>query len=205
MWLTPVISAAAALGGALVGAWVATRNAKAGIVQKTNELEIASIDKRVGDFLAPFEQLSAENLKLARELKRTQGEEDFRTLPALLKAGWKEGLGKGDRTLLDAVVENGAALRTLILQHGGAVSPAVRPHLAAASMHFRMLALAYASSLEPDPQRYSSYVYPRELDGALALERRRLEDRRELLRSRPDTSHPAMQDLRLPANLALPS
>ena len=93
----------------------------------------------------------------------------------------------------------------MILEHGGAVSPAIRPHLAAASMHFRMLALAYSSSLDSDPERYAAYVYPRKLDAALALERARLEARRELLRSRPDTAHAAIQDLFLPAELEMAS
>ena len=71
-------------------------------------------------------------------------------------------------------------------------------------MHFRMLALAYAGSLDPDPERYAAYVYPRELDGALALERVRLESRRETLRSKPDVAHRAMADLSLPKELELP-
>ncbi|MGY4395374.1 hypothetical protein ACVWZA_000535 [Sphingomonas sp. UYAg733] len=189
--------------GVLAGGYFATRNSKAAIVQKTNELEIASIDSRLSGFVAPFEQLSLENLKLSRELKRQHGGDTFRTLPALLQPGWKDGLGMGDRTLVDAIVENGAKLREMILAHGGAVSPTVRPHLAAASMHFRMLALADAGSLDPDPDRYAAYVYPRQLDGALALERARLELRREVLRSMPDTSHAAMADLVLPHELAL--
>jgi hypothetical protein len=203
IWLNALLTGAAGLLGALVGGYVATRNAKAAIVQKTNETEIASIDCRLSDFVAPFEQLSLENLKLSRELKRQHGGDAFRTLPALLQPGWKDGLGVGDRTLVDAVVDNGSKLRETILAHGGAVSPVVRPHLAAASMHFRMLGLAYAGSLDPDPDRYAAYVYPRALDKALALERARLEKRRELLRSRPDVAHAAMADLVLPPELAL--
>lgn len=203
-WPTALITGVAVLLGALAGGWFATRNAKAAIVQKTNELEVASIDARLAGFVAPFEQLSLENLKMSRELKRQHGGEAFRTLPALLDPSWRDGLAKGDRTLVDAVVENGLKLREMILSDGGAVAPALRPHLAAASMHFRMLALAHAGSLEPDPVRYAAYVYPRQLDGALTLERARLERRRELLRSRPDTSHAAIDDLVLPPELGLP-
>jgi hypothetical protein len=202
-WPTALITGIAVLLGALAGGWFATRNAKAAIVQKTNELEIASIDNRLSGFVAPFEQLSLENWTMSRELKRRHGGEAFRTLPALLEPGWKDRLAKGDRTLVDAVVKNGSKLRKMILANGGAVSPAVRPHLAAASMHFRMLTLAHAGSLDPDPDRYVAYVYPRQLDGALALERKRLEQRREVLLSQPDVSHPAVGDLVLPAELLL--
>lgn len=203
-WPTALVTAAAGLLGALAGGYFATRNAKAAIVQKTNELEIASIDCRLSNFIAPFEQLSLENLMLARELKRRHGGDKFRTLPALLKPGWRDSLSPGERTLVDAVVDNGSKLRDMILADGGAVSPRIRPHMAAASMHFRMLSLAHAGSLDPDPERYAAYVYPRQLDGALALERDRLERRREVLRSQPEVPHAAIADLRLPKELELP-
>jgi len=202
-WL-PLISAISGLIGAFIGGYFATRNAKAAIVQKTNELEIASIDERLGNFVAPFEQLSAENLKLSRELKRRHGGEAFRTLPALLDPEWKQTLSSGDRALVDALVENGTTLRRMILDHGGAVSPAIRDHMAAASMHFRMLSLAYQGSLDPDPAWYAAYVYPRQLDGVLSLERDRLEARRELLRIKPDVPHSAIGDLTIPDGLKLP-
>jgi hypothetical protein len=202
-WLTPLISGISGVLGAAVGGYFATRNAKGAVVQKTNELEIESIDRRLGEFVAPFEQLSMENLMLARELKQRLGGDDFRTLPALLERGWKERLTTGDRTLVDAVVSNGRRLRKMILAHGGAVSSAIRPHLAAASTHFRLLNLAYEGSLDPDPTRYESYVYPRELDRALALERQRLELRKEQLRSSPDKTHAAIPELVLPPELVL--
>ncbi len=204
-WPTALVTGIAVLLGALVGGYFATRNAKAAIVQKTNELEIASIDLRLSGFMAPFEQLSLENLKMSRELKRHHGGAAFRTLPALLDNDWKDGLARGDRTLVDALVKNGSKLRKMILADGGGVSPVLRPHLAAASMHFRLLSLAHAGSLDPDPDRYGAYVYPRQLDGALALERERLERRREALRSHPDVSHAAIGDLVLPTELLLPS
>lgn len=204
-WLTPAISALAGLLGAFIGGYFATRNAKAAIVQKTNELEIEAIDKRITDFIAPYEQLSLENLKLSREIKRGRDPDKFRTLVALLDPNWKKGLSPGDKAVVDGIVENALALREMILKHGGAVSSAIRPHLAAASMHFRMLGLADAGSLENDPVRYKDYVYPRQLDDVLALERQRLEARRELLRSRPDTSHRAIEDLIVPSALTLPN
>lgn len=203
-FFTPLIGGIIGVLGVLVGGWFATKNARAALVQKTNELEIADINRRLEGFVAPFEQLSMENLMLARELKRRHGGDDFRTLPALLERGWKEKLTTGDRTLVDAVVANGKRLREMILADGGAVSSTIRPHLAAASMHFRMLELAYGDSLDPDPERYAAYVYPRQLDGALASERKRLEERKEQLRSGPDKAHPAIPELALTSELKLP-
>ena len=202
-WVNPVISSLAGLLGALIGGYFATRNAKAAIVQKTNELEIEAIDERIGNFIAPYEQLSLENLKLARELKRRHGGSEFRTLLALLDPDWKKTLSQGDRALVDAIVANGSALRQMILEHGGAVSTAIRPHLAAASMHFRMLALADAGSLDSDPKRYETYVYPRQLDDVLIRERDRLESRREELRGKPDVAHAAIKDLEIPPDLRM--
>jgi hypothetical protein len=201
-WLNPLISAAAGVVGALIGGYFATRNARATIIQKTNEVEIAAIDRRISDFIAPYEQLSLENLKLSRELKRSRGD-TFRTLTALLDPDWKTGLSAGDKALVDAIVNNGASLRQMILTSGGAVSTVIRPHLAAASMHFRMLSLADAGSLENDAKRYEDYVYPRQLDGALALERARLETRKELLRNKPDMRHGPIDELEIPPHLKL--
>lgn len=201
-WLTALLSALAALGGSLVGYWSTRSSSRAGIIQKTNELEVESIDRRLSEFVGPFLQLSEENKTLADELKRKQAgsPDSFRTLTALLTPGWRDGLSTGDANLLEVVVENGVELRRLLMEKGSTmVSPALLPYFGRASSHFRFLELAYKGSLDPDPDRYSAYVYPRELDGILERERIRLETRRELLRSAPSVSHPRMKDLEIPA------
>lgn len=204
LW-TAVLSAAAALLGAVVGYIGTTRNARAAIIQKTNELEIESIERRLTEFVGPFLHLSEENKILAAELKRKQpGGADFRTLTALLTDGWLDGLSAGDRNLLDAVVANGRELRRLISEKGGsAVSLELMPYFSKASAHFRLLELAASGSLDKDPARYSGYVYPRQLDGIMLEEQKRLHDRRETLRSQPDKQHPAMPALVIPNNLRL--
>ncbi len=202
-WLTAMITAGAALAGVLIANLFARRTAFASIVQKGNEAEIAAIDTRLSAFLGPFVHLSAENLALSREMKRRYGGEAFRTLPALLSEGWLDGLSKGDRKLVGVVVENGLRLRQLILDNSGAVSPTLLPYFAAASTHFRLLDLAHSGSLDLDPERYAAYVYPRQLDDVIRLERERLEARRQLLRSKPATSHPPMRPLVLPKDLQL--
>lgn len=197
-----VLSALAGIAGAYLVGHFATRNAKLAIVQKANELEITDIDRRINEFIAPYEQLSAENLKLSNELKRDK-DADFRTLVALLDPRWKRRLSKGERVIVDSIVENGNCLRRMILQHGGAVPAVIRPHMAAASMHFRMLALADAGSLDQRADRYGAYVYPRQLDNVLALERERLERRRTVLRNQPGLAHLGIEDLKIPPELQL--
>jgi hypothetical protein len=56
-----------------------------------------------------------------------------------------------------------------------------------------------------DPARYSEYVYPRQLDGVLLAEQKRLLDRREALRSNPSKAHPPMPDLVISDDLKLPT
>lgn len=204
LW-TALLSAVAALFGAIVGSYSSTRNARAAIIQKTNELEIESIERRLTEFVGPFIHLSEENRILATELKRKQpGGTDFRTLTALLTPGWLDGLSDGDRNLLRAVVANGVDLRKMISEKGGsAVSPQLMPYFSKASAHFRFLELAAGGSLDKDPARYSEYVYPRQLDGVMALEQQRLHARREALRSQPDKAHAAMADLIIPGDLDL--
>lgn len=204
LW-TALLSAAAALAGAMVGFWSTRASSRAAIVQKTNELEIESIDRKLSQFVGPFIQLSEENRTLAQELKRgSAAPPDFRTLTALLTPGWRDGLSKGDANLLEAVVGNGVELRRLLMDKGAAmVSPQLLPYFSTASTHFRFLQLAYAGSLDPEPSRYGSYVYPRELDKIMDAERIRLESRRELLRSEPHRSHPRMPDLVIPSAASL--
>ncbi|WHU04273.1 hypothetical protein [Sphingomonas sp. NIBR02145] len=205
LW-TAALSGLAALLGAAVGYVGTTRNGRATIIQKTNELEIESIEKRLSEFVGPFLHLSGENKILALELKRNQPDAaNFRTLTALLTKGWLAGLAPGDKTLLDAVVENGKELRKLMSEKGSsAVSIQLMPYFSKASAHFRMLELAAAGSLEMDPARYSEYVYPRQLDGVMLAEQKRLLDRREALRSKPSKAHPSMPDLVIPGDLKLP-
>lgn len=203
--LTALLSAIAALLGAAIGSWASLRNARATIIQKTNELEIESIDRKLNDFIGPFIHLSDENRILAEELKRKQaGGKAFRTLTGLLTPGWRDGLSNGDRELLKTVVANGTELRRLMAEKGaGAVSPELIPYFSKASAHFRFLDLAFKDALDPDPSRYTAYVYPRQLDGVMDAELQRLLDRRETLRSKPAKPHPRMPDLVIPDDLRL--
>jgi len=203
--INAAISALAGLAGALIGSHASTRNSQAGLVQKTNEQEIESIDRRVSGFLMPFIHLSNENRTLAQELKRRlKGDGDFRTLTGLLTTGWRETLTLGEQALLAAVVSNASELRDLIIKGSGSVSIQLLPYFEKASSHFRFLQLAYDGSLDMDPARYERYVYPRQLDGVLAAELSRLEARRDLLRREPARSHERISDLVIPADLRLP-
>jgi hypothetical protein len=202
-WAAALITSSAGLLGAYLVGHFAARNAKAAIVQRTNEQEIATIDKRLSEFFGPFMQLSGESQKLSDELKRRHDNGSYRLLLQLLQPGWKDGLPKGDRKLVDVIVQNGKRLRKLILDNAGAVAPALEPYLVATSTHFHMLYLAHSGSLDDKPERYKDYVYPRQLDRVLVLERNRQEARRELLRSKPDVAHPTIAGLVIPEDLKL--
>ncbi len=196
--LTSTFALAAALLGALVGFWSTQRSSRAAIIQKTNELEIESLDRRLAEFVGPFLQLSEENRTLAEEMKRKYGGAKLRTLTAMLTPGWRETLSKGDAHLLEVVVGNGVDLRKLLMEKGAAaVSPELIPYFSKASSHFRFLELAYRGSLDMDPSKYEAYVYPRELDDIMRLESARLLARREKLRSEPYAPHDRMPDLDL--------
>jgi hypothetical protein len=197
LW-TAALAALSALLGSLVGYWSTQRSSRASIIQKTNELEIESIDRRLSEFVGPFMQLSAENMTLSLELKRRHGSTSFRTLTALLTPGWRDGLSRGDANLLEVVVQNGVELRRLLMEKSAAVvSPQLIPFFSQASSHFRFLELAYKGSLDEDAARYEAYVYPRQLDRIMELELARLQTRRELLRSQPHRPHARMTDLEL--------
>ena len=205
LW-TAALGALSALLGSLVGYWSTQRSSQASIIQKTNELEIESIDRRLSEFVGPFMQLSAENKTLSLEMKRRHGSTNFRTLTALLTPGWRDGLSRGDANLLEVVVQNGVELRRLLMDKGSAlVSPQLIPYFSQASSHFRFLELAYKGSLDEDAARYEAYVYPRQLDRIMELELARLEARRELLRSQPHCLHARIADLDLSSLNSVPA
>lgn len=194
-WPTALITALATLFAGGAAAWIATRNARATIVQGTNQRELDAIASWLDGFLGPFLQLSEENRLLIEALRGDHGGSSFRTLTALLDPKWLPSLSSGDRKLVEAIVENGVSLRRLILEKAGAPSRPLVPELAKASLHFRMLEMAHGGGLDRDPARYADYVYPRKLDALLESERVRLESRLRSLRQMPEKRHLPMAEM----------
>jgi hypothetical protein len=171
----------------------ATENATLAINQKANELEIAALEKWLSEFFGPFIQLSQENKRLAELLRSRQGDDNFRTLKALLDSAWNRTANSTDLQLVDQIVRNGLLLRSLIRKKAGPVSPAVQEVLAKASAHFTILDMANRGLLTEKTESFGEYVYPRDLDGILDAERVRVESRRDLLRSNLSKAHPPLE------------
>lgn len=220
-WLTALISVVPALI-ALIGSLIvvsrsnrqseknslaaielASNNAQAAVNQKANELEIARIEHWLGTFFGPFMQLSEENKRIADLLRARQSDPDFRTLKALLDPEWKRSASETDLNLISRIVGNGVQLRTLIREKAGPTAPALSAYLSRAAAHFSILELADAGALTEETGDFDLYVYPRQLDPVLKLERDRLEARRDVLLSGLSERHVAAPALEIPANLAL--
>jgi len=182
---------------------VAATNAQVAINQKANELEIGRIEKWLSDFFGPFMQLSEENKRIAGLLRSRQTDPSFRTLRALLDPEWKKSASKTDLNLINRIVGTGIALRTLIREKAGPTSPALSEYLSRAAAHFTILELADAGALTERTEDFDQYVYPRQLDAVLNLERERLEARRDMLLSNLAERHAAAPALVIPPELAL--
>jgi hypothetical protein len=204
--LAPIISGLTALGGALIGGLIAQRSNAASINQKANEAELKEIRTKLETFYGPFAERLEEGRLLAHELRQRQPDKKtFRTMMKLLDAAWLQQAAPADRTIMNEIVQNGTNLITLIREKAGSVDPALASYLARAATHFLMLKLAKDGALEPDPARFERYAYPRELDGALALELQRLNARADLLQREPGATHAPLTPLVIPAALALPA
>lgn len=179
------------------------RNTQAAINQRSNELEIATIEDRLLEFFGPFMQLSEENKRLAGLLRNRQTDRDFRTLKALLNPAWRTAASQTDLNLVRQIVANGVKLRTLIRESAGPVSWVLMPYLSRASAHFTILELAHEGQLTEQTDDFVDYVYPRQLDKVLELECDRLVKRRDTLRADLSTRHAAAPDLTIPHEFVL--
>ena len=182
---------------------MAAANAKKAINQKANELQIERIERWLADFFGPFMQLSEENKRIADILRSRQSDSNFRTLRALLDPAWRKSATATDLKLISRIVSTGVALRTLIRKKAGPTGPALSRYLSRAAAHFTILEMAEAGALTDQTRDFKAYVYPRQLDRVLELERDRLEARREELLSDLSQQHPPAPALVIPPELAL--
>jgi hypothetical protein len=220
-WLTALLAALPALV-ALVGSLIvvylgnrqsgknsaaslglAATNTQAAINQRANELEVARIDQWLATFFGSFMQLSEENKRIAELLRARQPDPSFRTLRALLDPEWRKSASETDLNLISRIVATGIALRTLIREKAGPTSPALSKYLARAAAHFTILELADAGALTEPTDDFDQYVYPRQLDAVLGLERDRLEARRDQLLSDLAVRHAPAPALVIPPELEL--
>jgi hypothetical protein len=201
-WPTVITSLLAAVLGAGGAYFVAKRT----LTQNSNAAELKDLQAKLDAFYGPYLQRSEENKLLADEVKsRQDNPNDFRTLTLLLDPDWRSRLTISDQTIVGEIVRNDRDLNSLIREKAGMVDEQVLVYLVRASAHFRMMDLAYRKKLENRPDRFGNYIYPRQLDGVLKLEMDRLRQRCDLLRRKPMLSHRAIEPLKIPPNLALPS
>jgi len=186
-----------------LGVFIAHLTGRSTLRQKSNEAEMKEIQERLNSFYGPFKIRSVENKLIANEFRQKQGGSEFRTLLALLDPQWKKSLSNADQSLLKKMIENGAILRGFIQEKSGHVYGPLIPKLAEAATHFTMLEMAYNDQLDNTPDRFSAYVYPRELDERIDDEIRYLNARLDLLLRYPGTRHPNDRDHRVEPTVSI--
>lgn len=195
--LSAIVSALTSAVVALIGVGMALRNTTATLYQKSNEAEVKELQTRLTEFYGPFDQISKENDLISREFRQrhSQGNDAFRTLISLLDQKWRDELDQSDRALLEKIIQNGKDLRELIRSKSGLVDTQIAPILAKAAAHFSVLEMAASGQLQNQPERFAAYVYPRELDPAIAREITRLNERIRVLLNEPGAQHAPISPL----------
>lgn len=195
----PLGSGLASALAAIFGVWFALRNTASTLRQKSNEVEIKELQARLNEFYGPFNQISRENELLSLEFRSRHKSIDnkFRTLMALLNPSWRANLDGSDKAIVDKMVNNGVALRSLIREKSGLVDLQIIPILAKASAHFCLLEMARDGQLDEKADRFDANVYPRELDEAIDKEINRLNTRIGQLLAKPGKMHKPLAPLKL--------
>lgn len=129
--------------------------------QKTLENERAEIYKKLNAFYGPMQQYLEQSRQLY-QMFISEREEGFRTIKFLLEGDTLEG---NDKFIFEEILSTVNQARKLIIERSGLVDDKdMRGMLAKASVHFRLLHLAYEKKLMGDFVRFEQHVYPKELD-----------------------------------------
>ncbi|WP_207462150.1 hypothetical protein [Azospirillum sp. SYSU D00513] len=201
----PIISGVLAFLGAWLGLSIAQRNTlrtieaaqrttEASVWQKANETELKDLLGKLDGFYGPFMQMSDANRLMAEDVRSRQPE-GHRLLLKVFDREWLQSLSPGDQTIVAEICKNAAVLEGFITQKAGMVDEKVLPYLVRASAHFRVLNLAYKGELGTDSTQFARYVFPKSLDGVLALEVERLKRRCDSLRAEPSKAPGPMAPL----------
>lgn len=151
--------------------------------------------------------MSGTNALLARDLRSRQTDSStFLLIEKLFDREWLSAIPEDQRTLVAELVTNAAELRKFIVENAKMVNSQLQPYLSRSCAHYRILELAHCGKLGKDPTPYvSKYVFPIQTEKVLALEIGRLEKRKALLRSRPNSQPPLSDELVIPDELKLPN
>lgn len=180
-------------------------NTEASIWQKANDGEMNEIQTQLDGFFGPFTRMSDVNRLLSRDLRARQADSQrFLLLESLFDREWLSNLPVGEQTLVAEIVANAKTLREFIAENAKMVNAKVQPYLSRAAAHYRILELAHQGKLGNDAKPFVDlYVFPIQLDDVLALEVKRLEKRKESIRSNPGKPMPPIDDLVLSDSLKL--
>ena len=182
----PAIGGLLGLLGALAAVYFGMKNNKAAMWQKTNEIELKDIQEKLDRFFGPYLHMSEANKLLAIEFVTRQPKEPrFALIRHIFDKRWLAGLSAGDAGLIRVICENAERLEVFIRENTGLIDKKLLEYFSRASVHFRILSLAYKGELGSDPTNFIPYMYPIQLDYVLDLEIDRLETRCKVLRSNP--------------------
>ncbi len=208
--LSPFISALVGVAALIATFWntksqinSANTNAAAQRWKEANQREIERLELLLSTFHTPYLVRSEANNLMARDLRDRLKEPHYRLLIKLFDPNWLKSLAPGDQALVDQICAAGRDLLKLIEEASGGVDPALVDHLARAVTHFRILSLAREQKLGADPEPFRRYVYPRQLDVALQIDRERILRRLKSLRSAPSADHGQIPQLQLPKDAQL--
>ncbi|WP_027528695.1 hypothetical protein [Bradyrhizobium sp. Ec3.3] len=207
-----LITAATAFVALFVSYFVSSRtlkasmaNTEASVWQKANEVEMSAIQEQLDRFFGPVMQMSEVNRLLSRDLRARQPDSRrFLLLESLFDREWLNKLPKGEQALVAEIAANAQSLRGFIEKNAKMVNAKVQPYLSRVATHYRILELAYEGKLGDHAKPFVDlYVFPVQIDEVLSLEVKRLERRKELLRSNPGKPVPPVEELVIPNQLKL--
>lgn len=207
-----LVTAITAIVAIVVSYFVSSRTLKASLAnteastwQKANDTEMSEIQAQLDGFFGPFMRMSDVNRLLSRDLRARQADSQrFLLLENLFDREWLSNLPQGEQTLVAEIVSNAETLREFIADNAKMVNAKVQPYLSRAAAHYRILQLAHEGKLGNDAKPFVDlYVFPIQLDDVLSLEVKRLEKRKEAIRSNPGKPMAPIEDLVIPDSLKL--
>jgi hypothetical protein len=138
------------------------------------------INKKLDEFLGPYQQLLETSEAISNKLRENKPE-GWRTLTALLNG---EKLVGNDKFLFEHIMDITNQIEDIRIKHGGLIDDEdLRKLLAKAGAHFRILKSAYKGEISGEVSRFADYVYPRGLNSQINDVIKALKDKREKLRN----------------------
>lgn len=172
--LETTLPAILAIFGIVVGNIINNRATRKSLLSQRKNPEINEIRSSLFNFYQPMLLLLNKNRQLY-DLFKLNKPQDFRTLTSLLNGVVFEG---NDVILLKEIIAIDKEINELIINNKGLIKEnELNTVLSNASVHFTIIDLAYNKKIIGEPERFVSYVYPRELQLMIEQEVVRLQTR----------------------------